>query len=84
MLENPDQELMMKELQEHINTILEKLPERSREVFLLSRHEGLKNREIAEKLNISIKVVERHIGRALKALREVASPIPPQKGRANQ
>ena len=73
MLENPDQELMMKELQEHINSILEKLPERSREVFLLSRHEGLKNREIAEKLNISIKVVERHISKALNLFRSSLS-----------
>jgi RNA polymerase sigma-70 factor (ECF subfamily) len=73
MLENPDQELMMKELQEHINSILAKLPERSREVFLLSRHDGLKNREIAEKLNISIKVVERHISKALNLFRSSLS-----------
>ena len=84
MLDNPDQQLMMKELQEQIDIILDSIPERSREIFLMSRNDGFKNREIAEQLNISIKVVERHIGRALKALREVASPIPHQKGRANQ
>lgn len=37
------------------------LPEKCREVFVLSKIEGLKNREIAEKLNISEKTVERHL-----------------------
>ena len=36
------------------------MPERNREVFLLSKLEGLKNREIAEKLNISENTVETH------------------------
>ena len=77
MLGNPDQQLIMKELQQQIDAVLDSIPERSREVFLMSRNEGLKNREIAEKLNISIKVVERHIGRALKALHTYLSPRPP-------
>ena len=37
--------------------------------FLLSRKAGLKNREIAEQLNISVKAVEKHIGMALSKLR---------------
>jgi RNA polymerase sigma-70 factor (ECF subfamily) len=45
-----------------------KLGERRR-VFLLSRTTGLKNREIAERLNISVKTVEKHIGAALSQLR---------------
>ena len=46
------------------------LPEKCREVFVLSKIEGLKNREIAEKLNISEKTVERHMSIALSKLRE--------------
>ena len=45
------------------------LPEQCRRVFELSRYEGLKYREIAEKLGVSIKTVETHISHALKILR---------------
>ncbi len=59
--------LIEKELNDEIHRVIEALPEKCREVFLMSRVTGLKNREIAEKLNINIKNVERHINRALKA-----------------
>lgn len=45
------------------------LPVRCREVFELSRVEQLSHKEIGEKLNISPKTVENHIGKALKILR---------------
>lgn len=63
-----DTELLYKELQQEIDEVLGELPERSKEIFEISRLEGLKNREIAERLGISIKIVERHIGRALQLL----------------
>jgi RNA polymerase sigma-70 factor (ECF subfamily) len=44
--------------------------ETSRIVFMMSRNEELKNREIAERLNISIKAVEKRMSLALKTLRE--------------
>ncbi|WP_163322731.1 RNA polymerase sigma-70 factor [Draconibacterium mangrovi] len=49
---------------------IEELPEKRREIFRLSREEGLKYREIAEKLNISIKTVEAQISLAIKSLRD--------------
>jgi len=49
---------------------IESLPEKRREIFRLSREEGLKYREIAEKLNISVKTVEVQMGLALKTLRQ--------------
>ena len=52
--------------QEQIALVLNQLPDRSREIFLLSRFRGLKNREIAEKLQISTTAVEKHIARALQ------------------
>lgn len=45
------------------------LPERPRQVFLLSRRQGLSYGEIAEVLGISVKTVEMHMGRALAQLR---------------
>ena len=49
-----------------IDEVMEDLPPRTREIFTLSRFFGLKNREIAAEEHISIKVVERHIQKALK------------------
>ena len=65
----PDVEmtLLYKELMAQIPQVLEQLPPRSREIFLMSRRQGLKNREIAERLAISTTAVEKHIKRALEA-----------------
>jgi RNA polymerase sigma-70 factor (ECF subfamily) len=57
------------ELRVAINAALEKLPPRCREIFELSRFKGLKNQEIAEKLNISKRTTEIQISLALKILR---------------
>ncbi len=52
-----------------LNDAIEKLPERCREVFLLSRMEGLKNREIAERLQVSVSTVENQMTIALRKLK---------------
>lgn len=62
--------LIEEELKVKIEKTIQDLPDRCREVFILSRMNGLKNREIAEKLNINIKNVERHLNRALQSFRE--------------
>ncbi len=59
-----------KELAEQIQCAVERLPEKCREVFKLSRHKHFKNEEIARSLNISQKTVERHITIALEKLRQ--------------
>ena len=61
---------LYQELEQQIQRIMDSLPERCREVFLLSRFQGLKNREIAERLHISLHTVERHIQRALRIFAE--------------
>lgn len=66
---NPYYSLVECELEDKINEIIDDMPEKCREVFILSRYEYLKNKEIAEKLNISIKMVEKHISKALTILR---------------
>ncbi len=58
------------DLKKEIEESIDALPEKRREIFRLSREEGLKYREIAEKLNISIKTVEAQMGLAIKTLRE--------------
>ena len=51
------------------NDTLDLLPERTREIFIMSRIQNLPHKEIAEKLNISYKSVEFHITKALRELR---------------
>ncbi len=50
--------------------LVEEMPEKRREIFRLSRDAGFSNREIAEKLNISLKTVENQMTSALRFLRE--------------
>ena len=57
------------ELADKIKSTIEKLPEGRRKIFILSRYEGLKYKEIAERLNISVKTVENQMGSALKFLK---------------
>ncbi|MGD9929568.1 MAG: RNA polymerase sigma-70 factor [Mangrovibacterium sp.] len=62
--------LIQEEIKNEIEKTIESLPPRCKEVFLLSKIEGLRNREIAEKLQISIKNVERHLARATKTFKD--------------
>jgi len=66
---DPFEVLQYDEVADLVANTLEDLPARTREIFLLNRQEGLKYREIAERLRISIKTVEANMGKALKALR---------------
>lgn len=58
------------ELQSKVARVLERLPERCSVIFRMSRFEGLKYNEIAEKLSVSLKTVEANMGRALKEFRK--------------
>lgn len=57
------------ELSDLIMKALEELPDKRREIFELSRFQGLKYHEIAEKLQINIKTVETQMSRSLEFLR---------------
>lgn len=50
--------------------IVRRLPERTQEVYVLSRIDGLSYSQIARQTGISAKAVEKHMGRALAALRQ--------------
>ena len=68
--ESPADILQYKELQARIARTIEKLPERCGQIFCMNRFEGLKYKEIAEKLSVSVKTVEANMGRALKEFRK--------------
>lgn len=57
------------ELMQAVETCVQTLPEKSRSVFRLSRLEGVSNREIAERLNLSEKAIEYHLTKSLKVVR---------------
>ncbi|WP_052052733.1 RNA polymerase sigma-70 factor [Prevotella sp. S7 MS 2] len=76
LINDAEHELLYNELRRQIDDVLDTLPERSKQIFTMSRLEGMKNREIAEQLGISIKVVERHISRALSTFKDFASNQP--------
>lgn len=61
---------VLSELEAFFNKSLNKLPCRCREIFELSRFHGLKNREIAKKLNLSEKTVENQMTKAIRMLKE--------------
>ncbi len=62
--------LTYKELDEKINEAIDRLPRACKNIFKMSRIEGLKYTEIASQLDISIKTVETQISRALTRLRK--------------
>lgn len=62
-------ELTFKELEQIYHQALNKLPEKQREIFLMSREQGLSQKQIAEKKNISTSTVNNHITAAMKIIR---------------
>jgi RNA polymerase sigma-70 factor (ECF subfamily) len=66
---NQAQTLESDELAKIIEKTLSQLPERRRKIFIMSRFDGLKYKEIAKKLSISVKTVEADMGKALKLFR---------------
>jgi RNA polymerase sigma-70 factor, ECF subfamily len=76
MLDNKDfvtdplKEMELEEMNHVIENTMENLPERCRTIFTMNRYEGLKYREIAEKLKISVKTVEAEMGKALYTFRQ--------------
>lgn len=61
--------LIEQELEDKLNEVLKNLPDRCRQIFVMSRFENKKNREIAEELDISVKAVEKQISKALASIR---------------
>lgn len=65
-----EETLHSKDLKVEIDHCISNLPNQCRNVYTMSRECGLKNREIADKLNITVKAVEKQISKALSSIRE--------------
>lgn len=67
---SPEEKLLYEELKEQISKAIDTLPEKCRQVFLMSRFEGLKNKEIADRIQTTTQNVSRHLSKALSRLSE--------------
>lgn len=66
---NVAQKLEYSELEMRIRNHVDKLPQRCRQIFMLSRYQHKSNKEIAEELDISVQAVKNQISKALAFLR---------------
>ena len=64
------QQLDSEELSGVVSGIVENMPPKRKEIFTMSRRQGLSNREIAERLDISVRTVDKHIELALQDIRK--------------
>ena len=65
---NNNQTFLLNDLKSQLESSLDTLPYKCKQIFILSRYEGLKDNEIAKELKISLKTVEHNMSRALKHL----------------
>lgn len=61
--------IIEQELEKEIQYAISLLPEKCKQVFVKSRIDGLRHREISEEMNISVKTIENHMTKALKHMR---------------
>jgi len=66
---NSQEQLEYNELEAYLHKVIDALPEKCRLVFVLNRFEQLSYKEVAEKMEISVKTVENQMSKALKILR---------------
>ncbi len=66
---SPEKVLLTKEFEEVLNTAIQGLPSKCRLVYSLVKDDGMKYQQVADTLNISIKTVEMHVGKALKRIK---------------
>ncbi len=67
---SPEEVLRYNDLSRKIDGLIQELPPQCRRAFLLNRVEGLKYKEVAEKMEITVSAVERLVSRALARLRQ--------------
>jgi RNA polymerase sigma-70 factor, ECF subfamily len=58
------------DIKEKVGQLIEKLPDKRKQIFKLSREQGLSNKEIASEVGISVKTVEDHIMQAIRFLKD--------------
>ena len=71
-----DEGITMEEQQERVEMesriwkMIDELPERRREIFLMAKRDGLRYKEIADLTGLSVKTIENHVTRAMQSLRK--------------
>ncbi len=63
------------EVEARLWTAIDSLPEKCREIFLMSKRDGLRQEEIASELGISLQTVKNQVSKALKILKDGAVKI---------
>lgn len=66
---NPEFLYQVEEFKGQLEEVISSLPEKQRTVFLMSRIDKMKNQQIADALDISVKTVEKHITSSLKSVK---------------
>ncbi|MFT6871321.1 MAG: RNA polymerase sigma-70 factor (family 1) [Roseivirga sp.] len=67
---SPEFQLQEKEFKQELENVISQIPEKQREVFLMNRIEEMTYKEIAERLELSVKAVEKRMHGALSHLKE--------------
>lgn len=68
--EDPLNEMYREDIRLLLMLSLDQMPDKRREIFKMSRFQNLSNRDIADKMNLSVRTVEQHIYLALKELKK--------------
>lgn len=76
LADDPQHILQVTELQARIHATIAGLPPQCQRVFMLSRFEGKTYAQIADQLQLSVKTVETHLGKALATLRQLLTDEP--------
>lgn len=64
-----EEQMERAEMESRIWRMIDELPERRREIFLMAKRDGMRYKEIAEQTGLSVKTVENHVLRAMQSLR---------------
>lgn len=70
----PETSMLQSEMHDHIDTAIETLPGRCRQIYKMVRIDGLKHKQVSDILGISVKTIEAQISIALKKLNSRLSP----------
>ena len=65
-----EERIARSELEAQLWKLIDELPEKRRDIFLMAKRDGLSYKEIAEETGLTVKTIENHISRALKSLRK--------------
>ena len=71
MSADPERRIVTKDLLHHIHTEIENLPKHQRNIYEMNREDSLTYNEISERLGISPKTIQYHIGKVLTRLKSI-------------